>query len=99
LVLPAAAKIPTATRYQVYRFRFPPGGTVPNQIKNLSQNGDWATAKERFVMVLGWVLSPEETDKVGKSHLPTFPPGAYRVFWCYGPEKQHITLIAVTPHP
>ncbi len=26
-------------------------------------------------------------------------PGAYRVFWCYGPKKGEITLIAITPHP
>ncbi len=26
-------------------------------------------------------------------------PGAYRVFWCYGPNKGDITIIAITPHP
>jgi plasmid stabilization system protein ParE len=26
-------------------------------------------------------------------------PGAYRVFWCYGPGKGQITIIAITPHP
>jgi hypothetical protein len=26
-------------------------------------------------------------------------PGAYRVFWCYGPKKGQITVIAITPHP
>jgi len=26
-------------------------------------------------------------------------PGAYRVFWCYGPAKGEITIIAITPHP
>jgi|SRR5271154_1641344 len=26
-------------------------------------------------------------------------PGAYRVFWCYGPGKGEITIIAITPHP
>jgi hypothetical protein len=25
--------------------------------------------------------------------------GAYRVFWCYGPNKGEITIIAITPHP
>jgi len=24
---------------------------------------------------------------------------AYRVFWCYGPEKGQITIVAITPHP
>jgi len=26
-------------------------------------------------------------------------PGAYRVFWCYGPKPGQITIIAITPHP
>jgi hypothetical protein len=26
-------------------------------------------------------------------------PGAYRVFWYYGPSKDEITVLAITPHP
>lgn len=26
-------------------------------------------------------------------------PGAYRVFWFYGPTKGDITIYAITPHP
>lgn len=26
-------------------------------------------------------------------------PGAYRVFWHYGPGKNVLTIIAITPHP
>lgn len=26
-------------------------------------------------------------------------PAAYRVFWCYGPEKGQITILAITSHP
>ena len=26
-------------------------------------------------------------------------PGAYRIFWSYGPGKDGITIIAITPHP
>jgi len=26
-------------------------------------------------------------------------PGAYRVFWCYGPDASEITILAITPHP
>jgi len=26
-------------------------------------------------------------------------PGAYRVFWCYGPQAGEITILAITPHP
>jgi hypothetical protein len=26
-------------------------------------------------------------------------PAAYRVFWCYGPAKSQITIVAITSHP
>lgn len=26
-------------------------------------------------------------------------PGAYRIFWHYGPGKDVITIVAITPHP
>jgi hypothetical protein len=26
-------------------------------------------------------------------------PGAYRIFWHYGPRKEMITIIAIVPHP
>ena len=26
-------------------------------------------------------------------------PGAYRVFWCYGPDRRQITIVAITPRP
>ncbi len=26
-------------------------------------------------------------------------PGAYRIFWHYGPGKDVITVVAITPHP
>ncbi len=26
-------------------------------------------------------------------------PGAYRIFWHYGPSKKEITIISITPHP
>ena len=26
-------------------------------------------------------------------------PAAYRIFWCYGPGKRQITVVAITRHP
>ena len=40
-----------------------------------------------------------KTQKVFEAYVQNQTPGAYRVFWCYGPGKQQITLIAITPHP
>jgi plasmid stabilization system protein ParE len=37
--------------------------------------------------------------KVFEAYGQNQTPGAYRVFWCYGPGKQEITIIAITPHP
>ena len=38
-------------------------------------------------------------DKVFEAYVQQHTPGAYRLFWCYGPEKGQLTIIAVTPHP
>lgn len=37
--------------------------------------------------------------KVFEAYVQNRTPGAYRLFWCYGPEKGEITIIAITPHP
>ncbi len=37
--------------------------------------------------------------KVFEAYIQQGTPGAYRLFWCYGPEKDQITIIAITPHP
>ena len=42
-------------------------------------------------------LNPKE--KVYEAYVENHTPGAYRIFWCYGPNKGEITLIAITPHP
>jgi hypothetical protein len=38
-------------------------------------------------------------EKVFEAYVHNRTPGAYRVFWCYGPEAGQITVIAITPHP
>ena len=45
---------------------------------------------------------PHPYDKNGKvfeAYAQNRTPGAYRIFWCYGPEQGQITIIAITPHP
>ena len=41
----------------------------------------------------------DEDGKVFEAYAQNNTPGAYRVFWCYGPEQGDITIIAITPHP
>ena len=38
-------------------------------------------------------------EKIVDAYVQHKTPGAYRVFWCYGPDKGQITIIAITPHP
>ncbi len=40
-----------------------------------------------------------KNEKVFEAYAQNQTPGAYRVFWCYGPEKKQITIIAIAPHP
>jgi hypothetical protein len=37
--------------------------------------------------------------KVFEAYVQNRTPGAYRLFWCYGPGNGEITIIAITPHP
>lgn len=37
--------------------------------------------------------------KVFEAYVQNRTPGAYRLFWCYGPEQGEITILAITPHP
>ena len=38
-------------------------------------------------------------DKVFEAYVQQRTPAAYRLFWCYGPEKGQLTVIAIAPHP
>ncbi len=37
--------------------------------------------------------------KVFEAYAQNNAPGAYRVFWSYGPGPKEITIIAIKPHP
>jgi hypothetical protein len=41
----------------------------------------------------------DSKQKVFEAYAHNQTPGAYRVFWCYGPGKAELTIIAITPHP
>lgn len=46
------------------------------------------------------IPNPYRSDeKVFEAYVQNRTPGAYRVFWCYGPDKKQITIVAITPHP
>lgn len=41
----------------------------------------------------------DEKQSVFEAYVQNKTPGAYRLFWCYGPKQNEITVIAITPHP
>ena len=38
-------------------------------------------------------------EKVYEAYAQQKTPGAYRIFWHYGPGKNRISIIGITPHP
>ena len=41
----------------------------------------------------------DATKPVFEAYAQNNTPGAYRIFWVYGPNQGEITIIAITPHP
>lgn len=44
-------------------------------------------------------ISGPNGEEVFEAYVESKTPAAFRVFWCYGPGKGEITIIAITPHP
>ncbi len=40
-----------------------------------------------------------DDQEVFEAYAQNNTPGAYRVFWCYGPNKLEIIILAITAHP
>ncbi len=38
-------------------------------------------------------------EKIFESYAQQNTPGAYRIFWHYGPGKSIISILAIIPHP
>jgi len=38
-------------------------------------------------------------EKMFEAYTEQSTPAAYRIFWYYGPNKNKITIVAITPHP
>jgi hypothetical protein len=44
-------------------------------------------------------LKGPKDEEVFEAYVENRTPGAYRVFWFYGPKNAQITILAITPHP
>jgi hypothetical protein len=45
----------------------------------------------------GW--ETEDGTQVYEVYVENRTPGAYRIFWHYGPSRGELTILAITPHP
>jgi hypothetical protein len=70
---------------------------VHKTIKLLAQNPRHPGLRTHEYHSLQHPYHPEE--KVFEAYVRHKTPGAYRVFWCYGPDSAQITIITITPHP
>jgi hypothetical protein len=43
--------------------------------------------------------SVQANAKVFEAYAQNNTPGAYRIFWCYGPAKSELTIITITAQP
>ena len=41
----------------------------------------------------------DSKQKIFEAYVQNRTPGAYRLFWCYGPEKNQLTIITIVQHP
>lgn len=44
-------------------------------------------------------LRGPNAEEIFEAYAENRTPAAYRIFWYYGPDKQQITIITITPHP
>jgi hypothetical protein len=44
-------------------------------------------------------LTGAHEEKVFVAYAQQNTPGAYRILWHYGPDKNEITIVAIIPHP
>lgn len=72
-------------------------GQITKTLLLLSENPRHPGLQTHAYESLPHPYHPEQ--KVFDAYAQNQTPGAYRVFWCYGPGKGEITIIAITPHP
>lgn len=70
---------------------------VAKTIRLLQENPRHPGLKTHEYHSLDHPFKPGE--KVWEAYVQNNTPGAYRLFWCYGPDTGQITIIAITPHP
>lgn len=44
-------------------------------------------------------LEGPKSEDIFEAYAENKTPTAYRIFWYYGPDKNQITILTITPHP
>ncbi len=44
-------------------------------------------------------ISGPNNEEVFEAYVENKTPAAFRVFWYYGPKRDEITILTITPHP
>jgi hypothetical protein len=44
-------------------------------------------------------LTGPKGEKIFEAYAEQSTPAAYRIFWYYGPGRNQMTILAITPHP
>jgi hypothetical protein len=70
---------------------------VAKAVRQLAENPRHSSLNTHEYDSLDHPFDPKA--KVFGAYAQNNTPGAYRIFWCYGPEKGEMTIIAITPHP
>lgn len=70
---------------------------VDKCVANLLSNPRHPGLKTHKYHALPHPFDPKQD--VFEAYVQNHTPGAYRVFWCYGPDKSELTILAITPHP
>ena len=85
------------------------------QMNELEQSKDKKAPRKAVHKILGYMetnlrhpslktheydeMSGPNGEKIFESYAQNKTPGAYRIFWHYGPEKKQITILEICAHP
>lgn len=68
---------------------------VKKAIRFLSENPRHKSLKtHEFTSLTG-----PNGEKIFEAYAEQSTPAAYRIFWYYGPGRNQLTILAITPHP
>jgi hypothetical protein len=68
---------------------------VRKAIRFLSENPRHKSLKtHEFTSLIG-----PKGEKIFEAYAEQSPPAAYRIFWYYGPGRNQMTILAITPRP